>query len=388
MLGNARYLLRLIAAGLLLALAGCATAPDIAPNVIVEDAHHSQGHVLAFADAADVLASGGSDGAIRLWRLPDGTRQAAWLAHGNSVYGLSFLQRDRLLLSAGYDGHLALWRRDGALERELITPSPITAMAVNETRGVVLTGHEDGHVRQWRLPDLAPVAEWTLHRRYVRAVAIHAATGTFASSGADRQVHVWRGRDDSRDGGRSGLLPSRGTTPSLEGGGTTSGTKDDRRDAGGRASSGTNAEVGGVGNKPPRATSGTVAETPRVLPEPPTAARDLVFTPDGRHLLGGGWFKLFRWNLASGTLQVLPTDHKGIIAALDLSADGRTLASISRQLDSAVIFLDPETGATRKRFQKHELCGENISLSRNGRWLATTADDGSVRIWDLRRSEN
>jgi glutamyl-tRNA synthetase len=29
--------------------------------------------------------------------------------------------------------------------------------------------------------------------------------------------------DDSRDGGRSGLLPSRGTTPSLEGGGTTSG---------------------------------------------------------------------------------------------------------------------------------------------------------------------
>lgn len=323
MVGNAKRLLRLIAAGLLPALAGCATAPGIAPNVIVEDAHHSQGHVLAFADAADVLASGGSDGAIRLWRLPDGARVAAWLAHGNSVYGLAFLQRDRLLLSAGYDGHLALWRRDGTLERERRTPSPITAMTVNESRGMVLTGHEDGRVRQWRLPDLAPVAEWALHRRYVRAVAIHASSGTFASSGADRRVHVWRGR-----------------------------------------------------------------EAPRTLPEPPTAARDLVFTPNGRHLLGGGWFKLFRWNIDAGTLQVLPTDHKGIIAALDLSPDGRTLASISRQLDSAVLFLDPETGETRKRFQKHELCGENISLSRNGRWLATTADDGSVRIWDLRRSEN
>ncbi len=322
MIGNAMRLLRLIAAGMLLAVAGCTTAPGIVPNVIVEDAHHSQGHVLAFSGTEDVLASGGSDGAIRLWRLRDGTRLAGWLAHGGSVYGLTFLQRDRLLLSAGYDGHLVLWRRDGKLEHEQLTPSPITAMAVNEARHVILTGHEDGRVRQWRLPDLAPVAEWTLHRRFVRAVAIHAASGTFASSGADRQVNVWLGHN-----------------------------------------------------------------TPRVLPEPPTAARDLVFTPDGRHLLGGGWFKLFRWNLAAGTLQVLPTDHKGIITALDLSADGGTLASISRQLDSAVLFLDPETGATRRRFQKHELCGENISLSRSGRWLATTADDSSVRIWDLKNNK-
>lgn len=322
MVGNAKHRSFLTAAGLLFALAGCVTAtPGTPPRVIVEDAHHSQGHVLAFTDAADALASGGSDGAIRLWRLPDGARLAGWLGHGGSVYGLAFLQRDRMLLSAGYDGHLVLWRRNGKLERERLTPSPITAMAVNETRRMVLTGHEDGRVRQWRLPDLAPVAEWALHRRTVRAVAIHAASGTFASSGADRRVYVWRGQ-----------------------------------------------------------------ATPRALPEPPTAARDLAFTPDGRHLLGGGWFNLFRWNLARGTLQVLPTDHRGIITALDLSADGRTLASISRQLDSAVLFLDPETGATRRRFQKHDLCGENISLSRNGRWLATTADDGSVRIWDLKNS--
>jgi WD40 repeat protein len=305
--------------------------------VVVEDAHHSQGHVLAFSHAADVLASGGSDGAIRLWRLPDGARVGAWLAHGESVYGLAFLQNDQRLLSAGYDGHLALWRRDGALERETHTPSPITALAVAESRAIALTGHEDGYVRQWRLPELVLQAEWHVHRRYVRAVAIHAPTGRFASSGADRQVHVWRALHASGDGGS-------------------------------------------------RAMPATVAEPPRALPAPPTSARDLAFTPDGRALLGGGWFKLFRWNLATAALQVLPTEHGGIVTALDVSADGRILASISRQLDSAVLFLDPETGATRQRFQKHDLCGENISLSRDGRWLATTADDGSVRLWDLKNS--
>ena len=304
-------------AALLPVLSACASS-GTAPNVIVDSAHYNQGHVLAFADATDVLASGGSDGFIRLWRLPDGAPVAGWRAHGESVYGLAFLQHDRALLSAGYDGRLAVWRRDGRLERERITPSPITAFAVDEPRDIVLTGHEDGRVRQWRLTDLALAAEWTLHRDYVRAVTLHRATDRFASSGADGQVFVWRAH-----------------------------------------------------------------EPPRALAAPPTDARDLVFMPDGGHLLGGGWFKLFRWEVASGALKVLPTEHGGIIVSLHLGADGRTLASISRQLDSAVYFLDPETGATVRRFQRHELCGEHVRLSANGRYLATTADDSSVRIWDL-----
>ena len=320
-------------AALLPVLSACAST-GVAPNVIVDSAHYNQGHVLAFADAADdsrdgggratpgavadVLASGGSDGFIRLWRLPDGAPVGGWRAHSESVYGLAFLQHDRALLSAGYDGRLAVWRRDGQLERERITPSPITVLTVDEPRDIVLTGHEDGRVRQWRLADLALVAEWALHRDYVRAVALHRATDRIASSGADGQVFVWRAR-----------------------------------------------------------------EIPRALTAPPTDARDLVFLPDGGHLLGGGWFKLFRWEVTSGALKVLPTEHGGIIVSLHLGTDGRTLASISRQLDSAVYFLDPETGATVRRFQRHELCGEHVRLSANGRYLATTADDSSVRIWDL-----
>ncbi|MEK7815423.1 MAG: hypothetical protein AAB294_01215 [Pseudomonadota bacterium] len=323
MISNASIRRRFRIATLLLPLlASCAGTPSgLAPSAVIEAAHYNQGHVLVFADAADVLASGGSDGFIRLWRLPDGAPLAGWQAHRESVYGLAFLQRDRLLLSAGYDARLAVWQRDGRLEHERITPAPITAFAVDESRGLVLTGHEDGRVRQWRLADLSLVAEWALHRDYVRAVTLHRASSRFASSGADGQVFVWR-----------------------------------------------------------------THETPRALAAPPTDARDLVFMPDGGQLLGGGWFKLFRWEVASGALKVLPTEHGGIIVSLHLGADGRTLASISRQLDSAVYFLDPETGATVKRFQRHELCGEYVRLSANGRYLATTADDGSVRIWDLKNS--
>lgn len=318
--GNAVFRKYLIAA--LLPVLSAYASTDIAPDVIVDSAHDSQGQVLAFADAADVLASSGSDGFIRFWHLPDGTPAGGWHAHDGSVYGLTFLQRDHALLSAGYDGRLAVWQRNGQLERERTAPSPITAFAIDEARDIVLTGHEDGRVRQWRLVDLTLVAEWVLHRDYVRAVTLDGATNRFASSGADGQVYVWQ-----------------------------------------------------------------ADEPPQALAAPPTDARDLVFLPDGEHLLGGGWFKLFRWQVASGALQVLPTEHNGIVVSLHLGTDGRTLASISRQLDSAVYFLDPETGATVKRFQRHELCGEHVRLSANGRYLATTSDDASVRIWDLKNSD-
>jgi len=120
----------------------------------------------------------------------------------------------------------------------------------------------------------------------------------------------------------------------------------------------------------------------RVLPAPPTDAWSLAFSPDGTRMIGGGWFTLFHWHLPDGRLRVLETPHRGIVKSLAFSADGRELASISRQTDSAVYLLDPDTGRPLAEFQSHDLCGAWVSLSRDGRYLATTSDDASVRIWD------
>ena len=73
----------------------------------------------------------------------------------------------------------------------------------------------------------------------------------------------------------------------------------------------------------------------------------------------------------------------GIIKSIQFTDGGSELASISRQTDSSVYFLDPDTGAVTRRFQQHELCGAAVAVSDNGRYLATTSDDASVRIWKL-----
>ena len=79
----------------------------------------------------------------------------------------------------------------------------------------------------------------------------------------------------------------------------------------------------------------------------------------------------------------MPTRHRGIIRSIGYLPGSNLLASISRQTDSAVYLLDPESGAVVRRFQQHDLCGASIALSPDGHYLATTSDDASVRIWDL-----
>jgi len=84
---------------------------------------------------------------------------------------------------------------------------------------------------------------------------------------------------------------------------------------------------------------------------------------------------------------VLSTPHHGIIKSVEYLAAGDVLATISRQTDSSVYFLDPASGALLRRFQQHDLCGADISVSPDGRYLATTSDDASVRIWMLDPAE-
>ena len=121
----------------------------------------------------------------------------------------------------------------------------------------------------------------------------------------------------------------------------------------------------------------------RRLEDPPTDAWTLAFSPGGEVLMGGGWFRLYRWQLPDASLQTLSTRHRGIIRSIRYLPDSLTLASISRQTDSAVYFLDPATGTVLRSFQQHDLCGADVTVSSDGRYLATTSDDASVRVWDL-----
>jgi WD40 repeat protein len=227
--------------------------------------------------------------------------------------------RNGTLLSGGREGSVKKWTLDGRLLWERKLPTGLSAMALNNLSSRMVTGSKDGEIILWDVNIGEIVDRWTAHDGRIRAVVYTGDAALLASSDTDRTVKLW----DSANGEL--LWESR----------------------------------------------------------IPTDSRDLVFSADGQWLYGGGWFDLFRWNVASGELQVIDTDHHGIINNLAFIGSTGVLASVSRQTDSAVLIIDPKSGRTLKNFGSHGLCGERITVSPDEKYLISNSDDYSISVWEL-----
>ena len=299
-------------------LIGCSNMPSSYEHADTIDAGvHRGSEVLAFSNDSKAMLSGGWEGEIALWSMQTQTPEKIWVAHDGPIHGLDFA--GPYIVSAGLDGWIKVWTRTGDSLAAVDSGAGVERSAVAANH--VVTGHRDGTVKLWTLPDLTLVSDRQLHEGIVKDVTYSASRALFASVGADRRVFTW-----------------------------------------------------------------SLNDSPRALSRAPGMVRSLVFSPDGDTLYGGGWVNLLRWQVDGGQLSVLDTDHWGLISSMQFVPKQPLLATISRINDSAVLFLDPATGQTLKKFTPQRLCGGAISLSPNGRFLSTTGDDGAVRIWDLNDS--
>jgi WD40 repeat protein len=275
-----------------------------------------------------------------------------------------------------------------------------TVVAFSRSGELLASGGWSGTVQLWQLPQGSAVRRWRGHSDSVNGIAFLDADQQVVTAGYDGVLER-RGLD----GALLQQLPGLIAVTHMDADALLDRMVTGHRDGSvrlWRASDFTllaekklhDGEVKAVAIDPARAryassgADGSVAvwaESGNVqyLEEPSMDAWTLAFSPDGQWLSGGSWFRLYRWNLAAGSLTTIATEHYGIIKSVQYTGQGESLASISRQTDSSVYFLDPVSGEVMRRFQRHDLCGADIAVSPDGRYLATTSDDASVRIWVL-----
>lgn len=266
-----------------------------------------------------------------------------------------------------------------------------TAVAFNPTGTHVVSGGHRGDVKLWDVRKQKLLAEAKPHDGAIRAIAV-ASQSLFATGSDDGKIVVWN----------NGKLTSQSTSTLVTSlvwfqGKLVSGHDDkilrvwDKNlkmlqqlelDGGVEALS-TNGKQLAVGLSNRIIVLGADFKEKKSLETDGVTPHDLQFSPDGKRLAAGGWFRLHVWDLNAGRHQSIPTEHGGLLTSVSFSPDGNHLVSLGRHSDSAIRIVDTKDFDVIRRYQAHELCGAMIRYSPDGRWLVSASDDESIRLYDL-----
>jgi WD40 repeat protein len=278
------------------------------------------------------------DGTVLIHSIPD-LRLVRRFEHRGGATSLALAPDKSWLATAGYDGAVRLWDvASGRLRRELKGgESTVWTLDLSPDGRTLAAAGEDKTIRLWDVPSGRLLRTLRGHERNVWEVRFSPDGRRLASAGFDKTVRLW----DSATGAALGTLRDQeeavvGLDWSPDGRLLASGGDDEtiriRRAADGRTM-----RILRVGNH----------------------AWKLGFSPDSAWLANAG-----RARSALGTFWHGLVGGGGEVATIRLwrVADGALVAALPSAEDV-----------------------DHVAFSPDGRWLVSTAEDGLVTLWALRR---
>jgi WD40 repeat protein len=357
--------------------------------------HQREVRAVRIAPDGTWLASVGSDGAVRIWDAASGALSRTLSGHTGSVSSLDMSPDGTWLITGGVDKTARLWDVAAGHQRQVLQHSADidNVRVAHNGRWFATHANPDG-LRIYDVGATTPRLSFGIVRGGVMDVAIapdgrwlaaalmdgttevrDPATGTslrtirgngsilwavaiapdgswLATAGSDSAVRVW-------DAASSELLSTlTGHTESV-----------------------TDLAVARDGTWFASRTTGTVrtwrASAERRTPEAghPDRIRRLRVDPDGRSVTTAGWGTVCVWDAQTGNcVQTLGA------SAGAASPDRRLLALTSHKHDTIIYEVG---GALRHTLSGHTKRITDVAFAATSSWIATAAEDDTVRVWDL-----
>ncbi len=385
---------------------------DVSTRALRSELPGHEGAVRALAVSPDgqLLASGGAEGSVRIWALPDGrllhdmpghserifdvdfspdgARVASagrdqsvrlWdaaagrsvgeplLGHGDSVRGVAFAAADRLL-SVGGGGRLVLWDVGDLAANRIATalsdqPASGYAVAVDPSAGLVATGDDSGLVVIRQASDGAPT-DMLLDAQGPVSDMAFGPGGMLVAATFDGRLLVW-----DLDNGEQPSAETRLEQESVR----VAVSPDGRTIAAG-------GHRGVVELLDPDL---EVVHTRLLAHE--NWVEDLAFrASDGALLSVGADGAMHLWTALSDDRRRTLFDETSPFGSLTVSPDGRVIAA--GNADGEVVLydtLESDAGrAVRAVLAGHEGMVTGVAFDPSGGRLVTTDEAGTVRLWD------
>jgi WD40 repeat protein len=120
---------------------------------------------------------------------------------------------------------------------------------------------------------------------------------------------------------------------------------------------------------------------------------DLAFSSDGRLLASGSRGGVSVWDMAAGKV-LFDTRAEGGVGAVAFSPDGKLLASAAdisainhATADPGIRLRDTSSGKVMATLEGHKDCVLSLAFAPDGKTLASSSLDASIRIWDVAKRE-
>ncbi len=315
-------------------------------------AHTDYVRAAAFSPDGKLLATGGGDKNIKIWRLE--TRDSglevsqspvsSLSSHDGGIFALAFSPDGQILASASTDHTIKLWDVGSVISKQ----SPISSLQSPVSS--------------------APYATLTDHTNEVHALAFSRDSQLLASCSQDMTIKIWQRIPDSTHYalhttllGHTSWVWSLAFTP--DGRSLISGSADQSVKL-------WDVSVGGTG----RCLATWQGRTDWI--------RSVAFNADGTRLVSGSADKIARvWDTASEQVITTMTGHNDQVHAATFSPDGQLVATAC--WDGNAYLWDANTGQQLAILDEHDSTPWAVAFSPNGRFLATGSNDSNIKLWDV-----
>ncbi len=153
------------------------------------DGHEAAVNAVVFATDGTIY-SAGDDYAVRAWS-PDGVEKAVWTGHKGKVVSLAVSPDGAVLASASWDGSIGLWPVDGSDPRFLTGHNgPVNDVAFTQDGSGLYSASSDGSIRLWDVSRASEMLRVTEHGFGVNELELNEESGWIAYGAVDGGTRV------------------------------------------------------------------------------------------------------------------------------------------------------------------------------------------------------